>query len=213
MSLLSHWDRQYRRGRPIWDSDEPTTELVRTVAEEGIRPCPALELGCGTGSNAVWLARQGFRVTAIDISPTAIRRARDRAVRAGVSVRFLRGDLRRTHPAGGPFDFVFDCGCFGAVQLADAPGYAEALRWATRAGSLALILAGNDREPEDPEGPPVLPPGRFAESFGELFEITRLREFRFDARVGAGKEYLAWSCLLRRRGCAAEGPTEPYQGG
>jgi SAM-dependent methyltransferase len=199
MSLTTHWDRQYRRGRPVWDTDQPASELVRTVEVEHIAPCRTLELGCGTGTNAVWLARRGFAVTAIDLSPVALLRARDRAARANVAVRFLLGDLREMRPRGGPYDFVLDCGCFGAVQLGDTPAYLEALRRLTRPGSLCLILAGNDREPEDPRGPPVLSAARLRQEFSELFEVVRLREFRFDADVGDGKRYLGWSCLLRRR--------------
>jgi SAM-dependent methyltransferase len=209
VSLLTHWDRQYRAGWPVWDSDRPTSELARTVEEERIHPCRTLELGCGTGTSAVWLARRGFAVTAVDHSPAAILKARDRAARAGASVRFRLGDLRQMRPTGGPFDFFVDCGCFGAVQLADAPGYVEALRRVTRPGSVGLVLAGNDHEPEDPQGPPVLPAGRFEESFGEFFDVVRLRAFRFDADQGAGKRYLGWSCLLRRRGGqAADGGRE-----
>jgi SAM-dependent methyltransferase len=198
MSLATHWDRQYQGCRPIWDSDRPTTEVVHTVEHEGIRPCRMLELGCGTGTNAVWLARRGFAVTAIDVSPAAILRARDRAVRANVAVRFLLGDLREMRPRGGPYDFFLDCGCYGAVQLGDAPGYVEALRRLTRPGSLGLVLTGNDREPEDPEGPPALSDQRLRHDVEEFFEIVRLREFRFDADQGNGKRYLGWSCLLRR---------------
>jgi SAM-dependent methyltransferase len=200
MSLFEHWDRQYRAGRPVWDSDRPSSELVRTVEAEHIRPCRTLELGCGTGANAVWLSLQGFPVTAVDVSPTAILRAGDRAARANVSVSFLLGDLRQMRPAGGPFDLFVDCGCFGAVQLADAVGYVEALRRVTRPGSVGLVLTGNDREPEDTVGPPVLSARRFNDVFGDLFDIVRLREFRFDAHQGAGQRYLGWSCLLRRKG-------------
>jgi SAM-dependent methyltransferase len=198
MALLMHWDRQYRGCRPIWDSDQPTSELVRTVEEEAITPCRTLELGCGTGTNAVWLAQHGFAVTAIDVSPTAILRARDRATEAHVAVRCLLGDLRDLRPREEPYDFFVDCGCFGAVQLRDSAGYLEALRRLTRPGSMGLVLTGNDHEPEDELGPPVLSEKQLRAYFSECFEIVRLREFRFDAHQGAGKEYLAWSCLLRR---------------
>ncbi len=207
MSLLTHWDRQYQGNRPIWDSDQPTSELLRTVEAERIRPCRTLELGCGTGTNAVWLARQGFAVTAVDISPAAILRARDRAARAHVCVRFLLGDLRQLRPTGGPFDFLVDCGCFGAVQLVDAASYVEALRRVTRPGSVALLLTGNDGEPEDPHGPPVLSGQRLLDIFQEHFDTVHLRAFRFDAHQGAGKRFLGWSCLLCRKGLARQRST------
>lgn len=199
MSLRTHWDRQYREGRPVWDSDRPTSELVRVVREQSIPRGTTIELGCGTGSNAVWLARQGFTVTAIDMSPEAVHRARQRTWQIGVAVRILRGDLRNLSRRDGPFDFFVDCGCYGAVQLGDAPGYILALERVTRPGSLGLVLTGNDHEPEDEAGPPVLGEARLRKDFGHLFEVQRLREFRFDAHQGNGKRYLGWSLLLRRR--------------
>ncbi len=199
MSLVTHWDRQYSQGDPIWDSDRPTSELTRVVLGDRIALCAALELGCGTGTNAVWLARQGFTVTAIDVSPRAIERARQRAREAGVSVRFLTGDLRDADQLGGPYDFFVDCGCYGAVQLGDRAGYLDAVARLTRPGALGLVLTGNDQEPEDEEGPPVLSERQLRHDFGRLFEVLRLRAFRFDAHQGNGKEYLGWSCLLRRR--------------
>jgi len=199
MSLVTHWDRQYRQGDPIWDSDRPTSELKRVVLGDRIAPCRAVELGCGTGTNAVWLAQHGFAVAAIDVSPGAVERARGRAEKAGVSVCFLTGDLRDADQLGGPYDFFVDCGCYGAVQLGDRAGYLEAVARLTRPGALGLVLTGNDREPEDEEGPPVLSEGQLRADFGRLFEVLRLRAFRFDAHQGNGKEYLGWSCLVRRR--------------
>src|SRR4051812_19740709 len=107
-SLSTYWDRYYRARPPIWDSDRPTSELQHAVSREPIRPCRTLGLGCGTGTNAVWLARQGLAVPAIDISPTAVRRARRRAADAGAVVRFACGDLREARWLGGPFDLFVD---------------------------------------------------------------------------------------------------------
>jgi SAM-dependent methyltransferase len=200
MSQVAHWDRQYREGRPVWDSDRPTSELVRVVEAEDVPPCHALELGCGTGSNAVWLAGRGFTVTAIDLSPEAIDRARRRAREAGALVHFLAADLRRLPSSEGPYEFFVDCGCFGAVQRQGARGYLDALARLTRRGSLGLVLTGNDAEPPDGVGPPGLSAEQLHADFEGLFDMLRLRPFRFDAHQGNGKEYLGWSCLLRRRG-------------
>jgi SAM-dependent methyltransferase len=181
MSLVAHWDRQYREGQPVWDSDRPTSELARVVRGEDVA------------------AGRGFTVTAIDLSPEAIGRARQRARSAGVEVRFLEGDLRRLPESVGPFDFFVDCGCFGAVQCADVRGYLDALARLTRRGCLGLVLTGNDAEPSDEVGPPGLSAEQLKADFEGLFDVVRLRPFRFDADQGNGKEYLGWSCLLRRR--------------
>src|SRR5262245_25723045 len=90
-----HWDEQYKSPDLPWETNRPSAELQRVLAEYGIRPCRAVELGCGTGTNAVWLAGLGFEVAAIDLSPVAIAQARVRAAEAGVAVRFLAADLTR----------------------------------------------------------------------------------------------------------------------
>src|SRR5262249_29516723 len=145
-----------------------------------IRPCRALELGCGTGASAVWLAQQGFDITAVDLSPLAIEQARRRADEAGVSGGFLVADV--LHPPmelTGPFDFFFDRGCYHVVRREVPAAYLETLRRLTRPGTLGLVLAGNAREPHEP-GPPIVSEEQLQTELGSLFDILQLREFRFD---------------------------------
>src|SRR5262249_14174304 len=146
MSLVTHWDRQYAH-RPIWDTGRPASELQRVVAEEGLRPCRAIELGCGTGGSAVWLAPQSFNVIGIDLSLRAIEEAQRRAQAAGVSVRFRVADLLASRTLGGPYDFFFDCGCYGAVRRhSGRADYLHTLARIVRPGALGLLLVGNARE-------------------------------------------------------------------
>jgi SAM-dependent methyltransferase len=158
-----------------------------------------LELGCGTGTNAVWLAQQGFDVTACDISPLAIEQARRSADSAGVTVRFLVADV--LHPPAelsGPLDFLFDRGCYHAVRRDDVAGYLQTARSLAHPGTLALVLAGNAREPHDP-GPPLVTEEQIRAELGSVFDVVQLREFRFDPSPQDGSRYLAWSCLLKAR--------------
>jgi SAM-dependent methyltransferase len=209
MSDPTRWDERYEKGDTPWETGQPSSELRRVLAEVAIRPCRALELGCGTGASAVWLARQGFDVTALDLSPRAIERARRRAEGAGVRIRFLVADVLDppAEPAG-PFDFFFDRGCYHVVRREDPAGYGETLRRLTRPGALGLVLAGNAREPHQP-GPPTVSEEQLREDFGRLFDVVRLREFRFDQVEADGTRFLGWSCLLRRRaeGARSTGPS------
>jgi methyl halide transferase len=197
MSDAAHWDRRYREGDSPWDSGQPSGELMRVLREERLTPCRALELGGGTGTNAVWLAQQGFDVTAVDLSPLAIERAEERAKAAGVGVRFVEANALDLPDLGGPFPFFFDRGCYHVVRRVDAAGYVRTLERVTAAGSVGLVLAGNAREPHDP-GPPVVSEEAIRAELGRVFEIVRLREFRFDSGPGRDEHFLAWSCLLRR---------------
>jgi methyl halide transferase len=193
-----HWDEQYRSRAVSWETGRPSVELRRVVAEDAIAPCRALEVGCGTGTNAVWLARRGFAVTGIDLSPQAIRRARQRAAAAHVEAEFVTGDFLKPGLLTGPYDFFFDCGCYHAVRLADGPGYLQELWRLTHPGARGLVLMGSAAETEERDGPPVLTEEEVRREWGSLFEIVRLRPFRFDARRPGDKRYLGWSCLVRR---------------
>ncbi|MFV0132361.1 class I SAM-dependent methyltransferase [Streptomyces sp. HMX87] len=93
------WEARYRDAGPVW-SGRPNELLVREVA--GLAPGTALDLGCGEGGDAVWLAAAGWRVTGVDISPTALERAARHAAEAGVGDRtsWERHELGRTFPEG-----------------------------------------------------------------------------------------------------------------
>lgn len=194
----SRWDERYKTGDTPWETGQPSSELQRVLAETAIRPCRALELGCGTGANAVWLAQQGFDVSACDLSTLAIDRARQRAKDASVSVNFVVADILKP-PAdlAGPFDFFFDRGCYHVVRREDVTAYLETLRRLTHPGTLGLVLTGNAREPHEP-GPPVVTEEQVWKELGTLFNIVHLREFRFDQVEANGTRFLGWSCLLRR---------------
>jgi SAM-dependent methyltransferase len=97
------WDERYLEADQMW-SGEPNASLV-SVARR-LEPGTALDVGCGEGADAIWLAGLGWRVTAIDVSEVALRRAREAAARIGVEVEWLHaGLLDATLPAAG-FDLV-----------------------------------------------------------------------------------------------------------
>ena len=199
MSDPARWDERYDRGDTPWETERPSSELQRVVAEVPLLPCRAVELGCGTGASAVWLAQQGFDVTACDLSRVAIERARRRADEAGAAVRFLVADvLAPPAELDGPYDFVFDRGCYHVVRREDPAAYLATLGRLTRPGSLGLVLAGNSREPHQP-GPPTVSEQQIRAELGPAFEVVELREFCFDQIEPDGTRFLAWSCLLRRR--------------
>lgn len=199
MSDTTHWDERYAQGDTPWETGQPSSELQRIVAEVSVRPCRALELGCGTGANSVWLAQQGFEVTALDLSPLAIERARRRSDEAGVRVRFLAADVLHPSPElADPFDFFFDRGCYHVVRREDPQAYVETLCRLSGPRALGLVLAGNAREPHQP-GPPVVSEEQIRQELGSGFDIVQLREFRFDPGETDSTRFLGWSCLLRRR--------------
>jgi 2-polyprenyl-3-methyl-5-hydroxy-6-metoxy-1,4-benzoquinol methylase len=93
-----------------WESENPVGALVELFDRPDFQPGRVLELGCGDGVNAVFMASRGCAVTAIDVSPTALEMAREKQRNAGVEVDFIASDAFALEPAREPYDFVFDRG-------------------------------------------------------------------------------------------------------
>jgi SAM-dependent methyltransferase len=100
-----------------WESPSPVRALVALFDRPGFRPPRVLELGCGDGVNAVFMASRGCQVTAVDISPTALAMARDKQREAGVDIQFVEGDVFALDLPRASYDFVFDRGMFHHVQV------------------------------------------------------------------------------------------------
>ncbi|MGW5452173.1 class I SAM-dependent methyltransferase [Nocardia sp. NPDC003979] len=96
------WEDFYRERDQIWTGNANAT-LVREATD--LTPGTALDLGCGEGGDAIWLATRGWRVTAVDVSATAMQRGAQHATDAGVSIEWQRHDLMETFPEG-TFDLV-----------------------------------------------------------------------------------------------------------
>jgi SAM-dependent methyltransferase len=116
------YDAVYRLGRAPWDIG-PRAELVELVNGGRLTPCRAVDLGCGTGANAVFLAQRGFDVTGIDFSPVALAKATARADAAGVTVRYERGDLTALPDHLRPFDLLVDYGTLDDLGPAQRDRY------------------------------------------------------------------------------------------
>jgi SAM-dependent methyltransferase len=107
------WDRFYAdRGRPVpFFEAKPDENLVSCLDRGLLAPGRVLELGCGPGRNAIYLASLGFEVDAVDLSPAALAWARERAREAGVRVRFHCADIFSAALPPGRYDLVYDSGC------------------------------------------------------------------------------------------------------
>ena len=187
---------RYASGNTPWDSGKPSEELLRLLKAEKLTGSSVLEFGCGTGTNAVELARRGFAVTAVDSVEQAIKTARDKARAAAVDVDFRVADVLKDD-LGGPYDILFDRGVYHCLRTIDLKRFQEFLKKATRTGSWWLSLDGNAKEDTDP-GPPVVSEEEIRAELGPLFDIIELREFRFTTNQSNFRP-LGWSILMRRR--------------
>ena len=111
--------------KPPWDTGVSPPELMAFIQENP--PGRALDLGCGTGTNAINLATHGWQVTGVDFVARAIRSARKKSRQAGVEADFLQEDVTRLNGITGPFDLVLDIGCFHSLPAGGKTAYAQNL--------------------------------------------------------------------------------------
>jgi cyclopropane fatty-acyl-phospholipid synthase-like methyltransferase len=175
--------------------------LNRVLSEWRIQPGRTLEMGCGTGSTAVHLARLGFDVTAFDLVPRAIEQALQKAAQAGMSIDFRTADFRQLANLGLPFDLLFDCGFYHCVRRESLGDLLAFLERVTQPGTLWLTVTGNANDPQPGDkGPPRVRASELCAELEPLFALVELREARFESgEAENGWHPLAWSALLRRR--------------
>lgn len=121
--------------RPRWDTGISPPELLEYVAAHP--PGRAVDLGCGTGTNLVTLARKGWQVTGVELSSRALKLAQRKIQRAGVATDLIAGDLSKHMALQGTFDLALDIGCFHAV--ADRRQYLDNLTAMLRGGGHWLM--------------------------------------------------------------------------
>jgi len=112
MNLKDKMQSIYRNSPPDaipWNIQSPPKLLVELIESNKIAPCSAVDLGCGTGNYAIWLAKKGFRVTGIDFSEKAIELASNKAAQENVDCHFMTGDLiDRDFKISTEFEFAYD---------------------------------------------------------------------------------------------------------
>jgi SAM-dependent methyltransferase len=198
VKMLAGWDSRYtRKNAAPWDTKKVAVELKKAVESGTIKPGRAIVLGCGAGTNSIYLASKGFDVTAIDIAPTALDIAKQRAAKAKVKVNWMLADVTAV-PKLKPFDFMYDRGCYHGVRRSFAKEFVESAKKLSRPGTKFLILAGNANEARH-YGPPRVKEEDIRNDFKALFDFTWLRESKFGPNGEKGKGPLMWSILMTRK--------------
>jgi len=150
------WDELYRSHGSVW-SGEPNESLVKEVSS--LPAGTAFDVGCGEGADAIWLARRGWRVTAIDISGVALERAKKSAIQSGEEVagriEWVRADLTRSAPADASYDLV--CSFFMHLPKAERDVLFRSLADLVAPGGSLLIVGHHPSDLDVPVNRPKAP--------------------------------------------------------
>ncbi|MBF0104218.1 MAG: class I SAM-dependent methyltransferase [Deltaproteobacteria bacterium] len=202
MTTIPEWNDRYVTDDLPWETGRPSTELVRILNEYQIPRGRALEIGCGSGNNAVYLAQQGFEVTAFDLSAKAVEMAQTKIKNVGVHVRLLTADLSHLPDLGAPYPFVFDRGVYHTARQGDLGLFIKVLKQYCVPGGYYLTIAGNKNEVRSGErGPPRVTAEEICHELLGIMELVQLKEMRFDQPLkdtGLGRA-LGWSAFFRRK--------------
>jgi SAM-dependent methyltransferase len=175
------WNRLYE-GSPLsrmpWFTQAPYPPLVEAVQRERLRPPgPLLDVGCGLGTNAIWLASQGFQVTGIDVASRAIAAANSREPGSRGGVTFLEDDILSSKLATGRFRCAIDVGCFQTLPRTRRREYVDGLARALKPDGVFLMY-WVAREETGGWGPPHrLSVGDVVDPFELRFRVAEI-EFR-----------------------------------
>jgi SAM-dependent methyltransferase len=136
----------YRLGFTPWDGHPLAQSLRNLVEGNGLPALPAgaaLELGCGTGDTSIYLAKQGWQVTAVDFVPAALEKARAKAGAESVDVNFAQADVRQLRHTGinGPFALIVDNGCLHNMNDDDRDAYVREVSAVAAPDARLLIVA------------------------------------------------------------------------
>jgi SAM-dependent methyltransferase len=143
------WDASYHNGPAPWDIGKPQPAIVRLASEGGFAGA-VLDAGCGTGENALHVARLGLPVLGVDVAETALAIAREKAAERqiadpGIKVEFAVADAFQLERLGRIFETVLDCGLFHTFDGDERPRYAASLAQVTgHDGTLCVLCFSND---------------------------------------------------------------------
>lgn len=174
------WDHAYSDGRAPWDIGAPQPAFVR-LAREGEVRSPVLDVGCGTGEQALMLAAAGYEVIGVDVAPSALDVGRRKAAERGLAVDFREADALDLAALRRSFATAIDCGCFHTFDDAQRTRYVASLAAVLEDGGVLHLLCFSELTPGQ-DGPRRVTQGELRAAFDHGWRVERIQPERFEVR-------------------------------
>jgi SAM-dependent methyltransferase len=188
---LSSWEDAYKTVPP-WDVGRPQPAFAELVRDGELSSGRVLDVGCGTGENALYLAGNGFSVTGVDLTSLAIAAARAKAAERKLKVDFRIGNALSLDFKDGIFNNVIDSGLFHTFPDNDRSSYAREVARVLASTGKYFMLCFSEKEPTNWGGPRRVTKKEIESTFSPLFNINYIRDTLFATRFhsNGGKAYL-----------------------
>ena len=179
-------------GVPPWDIGGRQSEIINLANRGEIRG-EVLDVGCGTGENAIYLSGLGHRVVGIDSSPTAIRKAKAKSHLLEGGATFLVQDALEFHKLSQVFGTVIDSGLFHALTDSKRLRFTKSLLSVLARGGRYFMICFSDEEPREWGGPRRISKAEIRETFQDGWKIDYIREGSFETNihVNGGKAWVS----------------------
>jgi cyclopropane fatty-acyl-phospholipid synthase-like methyltransferase len=199
MTVQPGWDAVYVADeRPPWDIGRPQPVFER-LAEQGLLRGRLLDAGCGTGENTMMAAAHGAGALGVDVAPSAITQARQKAVDRGSAARFEVADVLDLGQLGLTFDTVVDSGVFHVFDDGDRARYVASLASVMRPGAICYLMCFSDRQPGD-AGPRRVSQDELIAAFRDGWAIDSITAETFAINFQGRSEAQAWLATIERTG-------------
>lgn len=174
------WQQRYRESPPEqmpWHRQQPAETLVEAVRRGLLPKGITIDLGCGTGTDLMYLAQQDYRVIGVDIAIEPLRFARERFRQAGLDIPLIQADARFLPFRDASIDLICDSGCFHSFAPEIRPMYARSVARVLKPGGILFMREFHVDQPQPPEGGPYrLKLEEFFEVFTPYFRFLSVGE-------------------------------------
>ncbi len=193
---MNTFEQRYQEGVPPWEIGRPQSWVVELFDQEAFEG-ELLDVGCGTGENALYLSSKGLSVTGVDFSRTAIELAQEKAEQRRLKTLFRVGNALKLSLLKRTFDTVIDSAVFHVFTDKERLLYAESLASILRPKGVAYVVCFSEKEPEG-WGPRRVTQGEIRRTFQKQFDIALIQRATYETNLRADPVQAWLTCLQRK---------------